>query len=353
MSAPTAPPPRSALAERLAEYRAARDRGVRWLLGLVNPDGSIGDPSTGFSYYRAPWTFTVVGETEAATAISAWIRRHLRTEDGRIDGPYRVFDEWATYRDATLVVSAHAAMQYDLSLGLWPALLAIRDQGSGIWPNDRLPGPGEPRYSDALDVTGGGCWVGFAALAVGDLDAARRVAGLLHRMWAEQPDPARRQYVAWSARRQRLITEADAEFNPETMLVDNALDAPQYWFWGGIAAAFLCRLWLSDPKPAYLDLARRYQAFSMAATDAQFRYPAVCKSSWGASLLWQVTGDEAYRDWTVRMGDWYVRNQEPEGWWHPLVEQTLGDVIEITLEFVMHLDTLIGALAARSGASDG
>ena len=82
-------------------------------------------------------------------------------------------------------------------------------------------------------------------------------------------------------------------------------------------------------------------------TAAQFAYPAPCKSSWGSSLLWQITGDEAYRDWTLRMGDWYLARQEAGGWWHPLVEQTLGDVVEITLEFVMHLDTLIGALAAR------
>ena len=86
----------------------------------------------------------------------------------------------------------------------------------------------------------------------------------------------------------------------------------------------------------------------MAATEAQFKYPAVCKSSWGSSLLWMITGDEQYRDWTLRMGDWYVETQEPDGWWHPLVERTEADRIEVTLEFVMHLDTLIGALAARS-----
>jgi hypothetical protein len=50
------------------------------------------------------------------------------------------------------------------------------------------------------------------------------------------------------------------------------------------------------------------------------------------------------------MGDWYVDTQESDGWWHPLVEASLGDVIEITLEFVMHLDTLIGALASRPPA---
>jgi hypothetical protein len=47
------------------------------------------------------------------------------------------------------------------------------------------------------------------------------------------------------------------------------------------------------------------------------------------------------------MGDWYLERQEPDGRWHPLVERTLGDVIEISLEFVMHLDTLIGALSSR------
>ena len=87
----------------------------------------------------------------------------------------------------------------------------------------------------------------------------------------------------------------------------------------------------------------------MAATDAQFKYPSVCKSSWGSSLLYQVTGEATYRDWTLRMGDWYVAQQESDGRWHPWIEQTEGDVIEITLEFVMHLDTLIGALVSRGG----
>ena len=89
----------------------------------------------------------------------------------------------------------------------------------------------------------------------------------------------------------------------------------------------------------------------MAATDTQFRYPAACKSSWGSSLLWQLTGDERYEVHTYRMGDWYVAQQERDGRWHPWIEQTEGDVIEITLEFVMHLDTLIGALVSRGGFS--
>lgn len=333
--------------ERREAYRQARRKGVDWLLRQLNRDGSIGDPSSGFSYYRAPWTFTVVGETEAATAVSAWIRRHLVTPDGRIDGPYRVFDEWVTYRDATLVVGAHLAMQYDLSHGLWPALLALRDPQSGLFPNDRLPGSG---MSDSLDVTAGGPGCGFAALAVGDLDTARDVARFLQRLWDTQPALPDRFYHVWSRTRQAIITEADPEFDASIMLINNTLDAPQYWFFGGISAAFLSRLWLADPRPEYLELARRYQDFAMAATDAQFKYNQACKGSWGSSLLYQVTGDPCYEAFTYRMGDWYVERQEPGGWWHPnpLVESPLGDVIEVTLEFVMHLDTLIGGLASRS-----
>ena len=70
-------------------------------------------------------------------------------------------------------------------------------------------------------------------------------------------------------------------------------------------------------------------------------------------------GRDPYLDWTLRLGDWYVATQEADGFWHPLREQTQADVIEVTLEFVMHLDTLIGALSSRpaaggsAGSSDG
>ncbi|MCI4355219.1 MAG: hypothetical protein L3K06_07625, partial [Thermoplasmata archaeon] len=57
--------------------------------------------------------------------------------------------------------------------------------------------------------------------------------------------------------------------------------------------------------------------------------------------------ESQYEDYIYRMGDWYVGLQQPEGWWHALEETSQGDLIEITIEFVMHLDTLIGALASR------
>ncbi|MBM4407300.1 MAG: hypothetical protein FJ038_01565 [Chloroflexi bacterium] len=337
---------RSIVGDRLDAYLAARRRGTDWLLARLNADGSLGDAAEGWKYYRALWTFGATGEVVAAHRVAGFIRRNLVVTDaaGRpsIGGPLRrVLTDWA-YRDATHIVGAQMIEAYDLGSGLLPSVLADMDPVSGSVANDHLE---DGSLSDIGDIPYA-CGVGFAALACGDVASARRIAGFLRLIYDAQTELPDSFYCFWSRARQRPILRTDPEFQLR-MVVDNAVDRPQRWTIGGISAGFLCRLYLADPRPEYLDLARSYQAFSMAATDAQFKYPAVCKSSWGSSLLWMVTGDEVYRDWTLRMGDWYVDTQLLDGSWHPLVEETEADVIEVTLEFVMHLDTLIGALAAR------
>jgi len=335
-------------ADRLARYLAARQRGSEWLLTRLRPDGCLGDPEQGFEYYRGPWTFGLVGEVQAANAVAGFIRRNLLTADGRIDGPLRrIRTDWS-YRDATLIVGAQQIGAYDLSLGLFPELLRWQDPVSGAFANDR---EADGSMSDTMDIPYA-AGAGFAALAVGRVDVALRIAGFLRTIWDAQSDldpatglPARF-WCFWSRARQRPFQPEDPGFGPH-MLVDNQADRMQRWTIGGISAGFLCRLVLATGDTAWLDLARRYQAFSMAATDAQFRYPSVCKTSWGSSLLYQVTGEAAYRDWTMRLGDWYVAMQDPAVFWRPWVERSDNDRIWITLEYVMHLDTLIAALASR------
>ena len=315
----------------------------------MNADGSLGDPSHGFEYYRAPWTFGLVGETEAAHSVCGYIRRNLLTPDGRIDGPLRIIQtDWA-YRDATLIQGAHQIGEYDLSYGLFPDLLRWQDPESGGFANDRLA---DGSMSDDMDIPYA-CGPGFAALALGRLDVARRVAGFLRLIWDAQTLDGRDGEIPtsffgfWSRSRQRPIRPTDPDFLPH-MVVENAADRMQRWTLGGISAGFLGRLYLADPDPSHLEFARRYQAFSMAATEGQFGYPSVCKTSWGSSMLYLVTGEAVYRDWTMRLGDWYVAAQDPAGYWHPWVEQTDTDRIWITLEYVMHLDTVISALSSRT-----
>ena len=145
--------------EKLAAYRAVRQQGVAWLLRQLGPDGSLGDPHQGFHYYRAPWSFSLVGETEAAAAICGWIRRNMLTPDGRIEGRYRVFDDAYAYRNSALIVGAQQAGQYDLSHGLMADLLSWQDPRSGGFPDDRLPDGGQ---SDNMDIPYA-CGPGFAS----------------------------------------------------------------------------------------------------------------------------------------------------------------------------------------------
>jgi hypothetical protein len=338
---------------RLESFMEARRRGTAWLLTLQNGDGSLGDPAEGYKYYRGLWTFAATGEVRAGHALAGWIRRNLLVPasggaPARIDGPLRVWRDGWGYRDSAVIIGAQMLHQYDLGLGLLPGLVADLDPVSGSGANDHLE---DGSLSDDGDIPYT-CGVGFAAIACGDIASARQVAGFLQRIYDAQTDLPDSFYCFWSRSRQAPIWRSDPDFQ-QRMVVDNGVDRSQRWTIGGISAGFLVRLFLADPRPEYLELARRYMAFSMAATDAQFKYPAVCKSSWGSSLLYQVTGEQQYLDWTLRLGDWYVERQEPAGFWHPLSEKTQGDVIEVTLEFVMHLDTLIGALASRpmAGAS--
>ena len=332
----------SVKSEKLQRYAAARRRGTDWLLQHLNSDGSLGDPAEGYRFYRAPWTFTAAGETTAVAAVCGWFRRNMVTPEGKIEGPYRVLYDAYAYRDSAFIVGAHIARQYDLSLGLMAGLLSWQDPASGGFSND-LTSSGD--QSDNMDIPYA-CGPGFACLATRHLGAARKVYRFLETIHEAQTELPERFFYSWSRSKQSLITEY-----PESKrfwhLVENQVARPQRWTIGGIAAGFLCRLYLADPRPEYLALARQYQAFSMNATERQFEFPQVCKSNWGSSLLYQITGEEQYLSWAYRMGDWYVDTQRENGRWQFDPASSPGQLIELNLEFVMHVDTLIGGLASR------
>ncbi len=336
-------------AARIARYRDASRRGTAWLLARLAPDGALGDPAHGFETYRGPWTFMLAGEEEAARRVCDQLRRTLRGPAGRLDAPARgVETEWA-YRDATLVVGAEMAGVHDLGRDLFPDLLRWEDPASGSFADDRLP-DGSPSDHADVSYTAG---VGFAALAAGRIDVARRIGGFLARLWAEQPEIDRatglplRLRIAWSRSLGRPMEPGDPGYE-DWMLLDHRADRNQRWTAGGISAAFLCGLHAADPTGGWLALARRWQALPTAATPAMLRYPGACKTSWGAGALFAATGEEAYRAQAMRLGDWYAVHQGGDGSWRPWLERHDGDRVWITLEFVMHLENLLRALGERA-----
>ena len=330
---------RQAAIERLTQTKR---RGAEWLLGRVAPDGSVGPIDEGFRFYRLPWTLTVSGHTQAATAVCGWIREHMLTPEGDFDrGHRRLYDAYA-YRNATLVYGAHMARQFDLSSRGLAFILAMQDEPSGGFPNDREP---DGTLGDVMDLPYT-CGCGLACLALGRLDEARRVYRFLERVWSAQSELPERLYYSFSRRRQAVITEYD-DSDIFWHVVESQEPRAQRWTVGGLAAAFLCRLHMVDPNPAYLSLAREFQQFSIQSTPRQFDFPQVCKSGWGAGLLFQVTGEDQYAAWAVKLGHWFADTQASDGSWVFDDDATEGRTLEVTAEFVAHVDTIIGCLASR------
>ncbi len=328
----------------LAELDAACRRATAWVRAQAGADGSVGDPSDGFKTHRLPWAMALMGEVEIAQAYLGWVRKNL-LRDGRLDGPARLLDDGWGYRDSTLIIGAHMLEQYDLSVGVLDHLLSWQDPVSGGFANDRLP---DGTGSDEMDIPYA-CGPGFAALICGRIEPARRVADFLRTIYRAQDELPGKFHVFFSRNGQRPILPTDPGWE-QRFIVENQVDRNQRWTIGGIASGFLGRLYLIDRDPGLLKLARDYLAFSMAATDAQFKYPAVCKTSWGAALLFQITGEDVYRDWLARMARWYLDTQDGAGYWHPAVERCVGDMLEVTLEFIMHIKILTSALVSRSTA---
>jgi rhamnogalacturonyl hydrolase YesR len=139
------------------------------------------------------------------------------------------------------------------------------------------------------------------------------------------------------------------EFPPERAFhyVVEAQAPRQRFTCGGIAAAFLVRLYQATGNAAHLELARNYMGFSMTSTERQFEVSQVCKSGWGAALLYAVTQETAYQGWTHRVADYFVGDQCEDGHWEdsgPYGREHHVNIM-VTAEFVMILDAMIGALA--------
>jgi hypothetical protein len=324
---------------RLSETKR---RGAEWLLARVEPDGRVGPSDEGFRFYRLPWTFAVSGHSQAAAAVCGWIREHMLTPEGDFDrGHRKLYDAYA-YRNATLVYGAHMARQFDLSTRGLAFILAMQDSPSGGFANDRNP---DGTLGDVMDLPYT-CGCGLACIALGRLEEARRVYQFLDRVWSVQFQLPERLYYSFSRQQQAVITDFDTS-DQFWHVVESQEPRAQRWTVGGLAAAFLCRLYLVDPSPAYLALARDFQQFSIESTPRQFEFPQVCKSGWGAGLLYQVTGEDRYADWAVKLGHWFADTQAGDGSWMFDDAASEGRTLELTAEFVAHVDTIIGCLASR------
>ena len=342
--------PITGLEKRVDRFRDAAHRGTDWLLQFANADGSVGPVQERLFYYRLPWALALVGEIGKACRLLDWIHDHMISATGEFEGvsPQGIFAErYGSYPLACLLMGASMLQRYDLVYPCLPALARWQDPETGGFRNGRFQRPTDARQEIFPTAQGG-----MACLQVGQIEAAQQAAAWLDHLWNAQPDSEHRLFHVYSPSEGLVAAGAGEE---EALYITRKDQPWQHHFNGGIAAAFLTQLHLATAQAKWLDLARCYQAFSMTTAACQFESKQVCKSGWGAGLLYVVTRDPVYARWTARLGEWFLDEQLADGHWentpHWNPHPTRADNIEITAEFVMHLVNLIAYLSVAEADS--
>lgn len=268
-----------------------------------------------------------------------WVRGNMFNAEGDFAGRYSREEcaGYYTYPNANLIYGAHMLRQFDLSCRGMRFLLGFQDRDSGGFFNRKEemgPGGEEDIWCSSQ--------AGLTCLLTGHLEQARKVAHFLETVYKLQPDKERSLYFVYH-RGKGLVTDFPEE--KATAYCIQADRPRQYYFQPGIAAAFLCRLYMATAERKHLDLAKDYIEFATGCTHL-FSAPQVCKVGWGSALLYQVTKDSRYYDLAMKVADYFVEHQYPEGYWMNIAPyRTLQSIIEITAEFTVHLDTIIGGLS--------
>jgi hypothetical protein len=264
--------------------------------------------------------------------------------DGAFEGvsPRGVFEErFGSYPLACLLVGATLLRRFDIVCRGAQHLLTWQDPESGGFYNTRQNTT--PTGEQELFPTAQG---GMTLILTSQIEAARKAGDWMRNLWDLQPDVEHKLYHVCSPAKGLIMDYAPDQ---EAQYVTKKDEPWQHHYNGGIAAAFLTKLHMATGEAQWLDLARKYQAFSMTTDECQFQSMQTCKSGWGSGLLYMATREAQYRDWTVRLGDWFVEHQCEDGHWENTKfwtpNPTVDQIIEITVEFVMHVANIISYIS--------
>jgi hypothetical protein len=330
-----------AQASLITDLSEARRRGVDYVLAHQRADGAVGDPEhDGLTpYYKAPWAFAAAGETEAGNRLATWLERNVLQDDGDFAGPLRGdgHNYSYAYPNAWLVCGAQKLGRFDITARAMDFLLLLQHAEDGGF---RVQRDREDAAQDLLNSS----QAGNACLFTGHLREARSVGRFLRTVWDAQPHPERELFFAYKPGAGLRVEFPDDRQRLFSIRVDRRR---QMYFNIGIAAAFLTRLSQATGDHEWVDLGKRYLDIGFNVLDEMYETAQVGKVGWGAALVYGASGEKRYLDLATRVGRALLEQQTAEGAWDNTGGYTSDAVrIEVTCEFVVLLDEMIGGLAS-------
>ncbi|MGK4006204.1 hypothetical protein WMF31_26530 [Sorangium sp. So ce1036] len=295
---------------------AAALRAADWIEGQLQPDGSFGPDITDLAaYYKAPSLMHLIGRPRAAHRLLD----HIAAAFGDPSGDFNtapgvktadpVLSQYPGYLNGWILLGAHRAGRFDVSLRAWKYLRGFQHPRLGAALLDG-PGSGGKQGQVEMLMT---AHLGLAALHLGDLRAARAAGKALLDFHDLQPDVEERLYLRRS-KGGDLVTSYPPE--QAALHVVEARRPGQAWFFVGYPIAFLTQLYRATGRRRYLRGARRYVKFARrcgALPSEHFGH----KVGWGSALFARASGSPGARRLAAAVATNLLAAQAADGGWLP------------------------------------
>ena len=279
------------------------------------------------------------GRAVEGNRLATWLARNVQTEDGDFAGPLRGdgLDNAYSYANAWLTCGAQKLGRFDVSRRAMDFLLLLQHAEDGGF---RIKRDDEGAPQDVLCSSQGG----NACLLTGRLDEAKNVGRFLRTVWHAQPDPERELFFVYKPGQGLRVEFPEERQRMHSIRIDRTL---QRYFNAGIAAAFLARLTMATGDPEWTALGKSYLEIGFHVLDEMYETAQVGKVGWGAALIYGVTGESRHLELAERVGHALIAQQTAEGAWDNTGGYSTDAVrTEVTCEFIVLLDEMIGGIAA-------
>lgn len=314
-------------------------RGARWLLALLEADGSLRGATALDAYYKGPCALAFAGYREDAGRLLDFAGRRFLRPDGDLDGTgVAWYERFRIYPHAWLLWGAAELGRKEMAESLTGFLAGHRNPETGGFRAD----------ADGTEEIMTTSLAGLAMLRAGRVEFARDAGAWLERVLEAQPDLSRGLTHVWKPG--VGLNEGDGS----VWFRANAAEPRQWYFQYGISAALLADLARVTGEARWLDLARRYLHASAHCHEDRYRTPQSGKIGWGAAwteALSRRPEDAALVDAVI---EGLAALQGGDGSWNaegvydaqPAADNAVGR-IDVTSEFVALLSMMESAPAAK------
>jgi len=268
-----------------SEALASAERGARWLLALVQPDGSLARGNRLSAYYKTPFALTITGHVTQAERMLDYVAARFLGSDGDLDGSgVEWYERFRIYPHAWLACAAMTRGRFEMARSLVRVLLAHHDQKTGGFFATaegavRRAGPQEIKTTSMA---------GLACLWTGRRDIALETGRWLENLYNAQPNLKRGLYQVWHSQR-GLVSDFPAD-DAIAYFVD-ARRPRQWYFQYGISAAFLASLSAAHGEKRWLSLAQNYLRASRHCHEDVYRTPLSGQIGWGSAWTYRLSRD--------------------------------------------------------------